>query len=377
MSAELRQLRERCDAFDALAEALRSPDSWLSYWAVALCDQLQECERQDAARPSTLERVCTALIDRDEALRQARGDLERMRTLATNWEVEVAVVRSDNLELHSLLRGAQAQQSQAEERARAAEQRAKEADELKATLNAKVAALAIAEDRLLQDRTAHQEAEGQLQQERAALADARSALERERIAREAAQKSLEEGNAEFSKLEGELVVLSITSASQEQALKEQSDTVNGLQQAVEAERRALEVEKKQVEGKSLFVFCFADFPLEGSSPFLISLLLATFRPAHRAGARDRPRRGAADLLQLLRAGAAGAAFRGPRDLPSRGGGRGAGWELAGQPPARPWRARHRALHLGVQKALGVVQSHYEINFKAVAEGYIVPVAEPA
>jgi hypothetical protein len=32
----------------------------------------------------------------------------------------------------------------------------------------------------------------------------------------------------------------------------------------------------------------------------------------------------------------------------------------------------RALHLGVQKALGVVRSHYEINFEAVVEGYIVP-----
>jgi hypothetical protein len=342
MSAELRRLEEQSDAFAALAEALRSLDSWLSYRAMALRDQLQECERLDAARPSTLERVCTALIDRDEALRQAWGDLERMHTLATNWEAEVAAVRSDNLELHSLLRGVQAQQSQAEERARAAEQRAKEADELKATLNAKVAALAIAEDRLLQERTARQGAEGQLQQERAALVDARSVLEREHIAREAAQNSLEEWNAEFSKLEGKLLVLSITSASQEQALKEQSDTVDGLQHAVEAERRALEVEKKQVEGKSLFVFSFADFPLEGSSSFLISLLLVTFRPAHRAGARDRPCRGAADLLQLLRAGAAGAALRGPRDLPGHGGGRGAGWELTGQPPARPWRAGHRA-----------------------------------
>jgi Spy/CpxP family protein refolding chaperone len=85
-----------------------------------------------------------------------------MRTLATNWEAEVAAVRSDNLELHSLLRGAQAQQSQAEELAHAAEQRAKEADELKATLDAKVAALAIAEDRLLQECTARQGAEGQL-----------------------------------------------------------------------------------------------------------------------------------------------------------------------------------------------------------------------
>jgi hypothetical protein len=32
----------------------------------------------------------------------------------------------------------------------------------------------------------------------------------------------------------------------------------------------------------------------------------------------------------------------------------------------------RALHLGIQKALGVVRSHYEINFEAMAEGYIVP-----
>jgi hypothetical protein len=32
----------------------------------------------------------------------------------------------------------------------------------------------------------------------------------------------------------------------------------------------------------------------------------------------------------------------------------------------------RALHLSVQKALEVVQFHYEINFEAVAEGYIVP-----
>jgi chromosome segregation ATPase len=163
--------------------------------------------------PSTIERVCTALIDRDEALQQARSDLERMRTLASNWEAEVTTVRADNQEVHAWLLEAQAQQSQAEERARAAEQRVKEADELKATLDAMVAALTIAEDQLLQERTARQGAEGQLQQERTALVDARSALERERTAREAAQKSLEERNTEFSKLEGGLVVLSITSAS--------------------------------------------------------------------------------------------------------------------------------------------------------------------
>jgi hypothetical protein len=32
--------------------------------------------------------------------------------------------------------------------------------------------------------------------------------------------------------------------------------------------------------------------------------------------------------------------------------------------------RH-ALHLGVQKALGVVRSHYEVDFKAVASGYVI------
>jgi hypothetical protein len=32
----------------------------------------------------------------------------------------------------------------------------------------------------------------------------------------------------------------------------------------------------------------------------------------------------------------------------------------------------RALHISVQKALGVLRSHYEINFEDVAEGYVVP-----
>jgi hypothetical protein len=31
VNAELHQLRERCDAFDVLADALRTPDGWLSY----------------------------------------------------------------------------------------------------------------------------------------------------------------------------------------------------------------------------------------------------------------------------------------------------------------------------------------------------------
>jgi septal ring factor EnvC (AmiA/AmiB activator) len=135
--------------------------------------------------------------------------------------------------------------------------KAKEADELKAALAAKVAAVATAEEQLRRECAARKEAEGQLQQERAALADARSALEQERTALERTKKSLEERDAEVSRLDGELIALSISNADQQRSLEEQGTTVVNLQQAVEAERRALETERKQVEGESplCVLFC--------------------------------------------------------------------------------------------------------------------------
>jgi hypothetical protein len=33
----------------------------------------------------------------------------------------------------------------------------------------------------------------------------------------------------------------------------------------------------------------------------------------------------------------------------------------------------RALHLGVQKALGAVASHYQVDLEVVSTGYVVPV----
>jgi chromosome segregation ATPase len=199
--------------------------------------------------------------------------LEKTRTLAANWEAEVANVRGENRELRSSLEGAQAQQRQAEERARGLEQRAKEADDLKAALDAKVAALAIAEERLLQERSARRGAEGRLQQEQAALVDARTALEQERVAREAAQKSLAERDDKLSKAEGELVMLGITNANQELALQEQGETVKRLELTVEAMRRDFEMERKQVEGELLLDFLFGWFFARGlTSSFLISFL---------------------------------------------------------------------------------------------------------
>jgi hypothetical protein len=109
MSVELLQLREQCDAFGALAEALRTQDGWLSYQAEALRDKLLEHEGKAAARPPALERICTSLIDRDEALQQVRGNLEKVRIVESNWEAEVGTVWADNRELHTWLQEAQAQ----------------------------------------------------------------------------------------------------------------------------------------------------------------------------------------------------------------------------------------------------------------------------
>jgi peptidoglycan hydrolase CwlO-like protein len=72
-----------------------------------------------------------------------------------------------------------------------------------------------------------------------------------------AQASLKEQEDEVSKLDGELIALSISNADQVQTLEEQSSTVVSLQQAVESGRQALEGERKQVEGKLplRFLFC--------------------------------------------------------------------------------------------------------------------------
>jgi hypothetical protein len=66
-----------------------------------------EHEGQAAARPPAIERICTAFIDRDEALQQARGDLEKVRTMASDWEAEVGTVQAENREIRTWLQEAQ------------------------------------------------------------------------------------------------------------------------------------------------------------------------------------------------------------------------------------------------------------------------------
>jgi multidrug resistance efflux pump len=163
LDAEFRWYRGQYEALEALVEALRSPDRWLVYMAEALLDSPLEQGAQVAGGGSTVEVVRMVLVDRDDALRQAREDLENVRTLASTWEAEVATAR------------VQLQQG------RAALQ---EAEGLRTALADKTAALATAEEQLRQERAARHEAEGQLQRERAALVEARAALEQEQMARE-------------------------------------------------------------------------------------------------------------------------------------------------------------------------------------------------
>jgi hypothetical protein len=187
---------------------------------------------------------------------------------------------------------------------------------------------------------------------------------------------LAEREADVTRLDGELVALSITSADQELSLKEQGATVVSLQQAVEAERRALEVEKKQVEGRSPFSFFVSlIFPSRVRSPSDFScwcrsgLRTALGHATDRAEALQASYNSFERELVELRA----AALETCRAVEE--GEAQAGSSLASRLRALGGHVSERmcqALRLSVQKALGVVRSHYEVNFEAVAEGYIVP-----
>jgi chromosome segregation ATPase len=94
-------------------------------------------------------------------------------------------------------RGAQSWQSQAEEKA-------KEAEQLRADLADKVALLAAMEEQLQSERSARQQAETQLQQEWFALEEARAALESEGMVREEAQGQLQRERAALKKAQATL-----------------------------------------------------------------------------------------------------------------------------------------------------------------------------
>jgi predicted nucleic acid-binding Zn-ribbon protein len=160
---------------DALVEALRTDNRWLEYRLQVVRDELLEQDAQAAEDASAVVKVRTALLERDEALQKACEDVAVMRTVAAEWETEVASIRAQLEQDRATLEGARSWQSQAKERA-------KEAEQLRTSLADKVASLASIEEQLQQERDARQQADAQLQQERTALDEARATLERERLA---------------------------------------------------------------------------------------------------------------------------------------------------------------------------------------------------
>jgi hypothetical protein len=217
-----------------------------------------------------------------------------------------------------------------------------------------------------------------LEQEHLAREEALGRLQQERTALEGAQATLKQWEDEASKLNGELVQLSVSLADARQCLEEQEATVLSLQQAAEDTRQALEAEGKQVEGELSSVRLIARrFALWGSAPnfffpcsWLSGLRVALGNSTTQAQAVQTAYNSSQQELEELRA----AALETCQEVEE--GEAQAGSSLASR--LRPLgghvtRCMRRALHLGIQKALGVVVSHYQVNFEVVSSGYVVPV----
>jgi hypothetical protein len=83
----------------------------LTYRAEALLDLPPKQDAQVAGGASAVERVRTALVERDDALRRAREDLAGARSVAVAWEAEVATTRAQLQQDRAALKGARAWQS--------------------------------------------------------------------------------------------------------------------------------------------------------------------------------------------------------------------------------------------------------------------------
>jgi hypothetical protein len=86
--------------------ALRTDNGWLEYQLQVVRDAFLDQGAQAVENASTVERVTTALLERDEVLRKAREDLATMRTVAVEWETEVALTRAQLQQDHATLEGA-------------------------------------------------------------------------------------------------------------------------------------------------------------------------------------------------------------------------------------------------------------------------------
>jgi hypothetical protein len=205
-----------------------------------------------------------------------------------------------------------------------------------------------------------EEAQGRLQQERAAL--------------EGAQATLKQRDEEVSRLNGELTQLSVSHEDLHQSLEEQEATILSMRQVAEDARESLEVEKKQVKGEPVlrlsirlvwdplptFVFCL----------WFSSLRIALGNSTTQAKVVHTAYNSSQQELEELRAATLEACHEVEEGEAQAGSSMASRLRALG---GHVTRRMCRALHLGVQKALSVVASHYQVNLEAVSTGYVVPI----
>jgi chromosome segregation ATPase len=87
-------------------EALRTDNGWLEYRLQVVQDTLLDQGAQVAEDASAIEKVTSALLERDEALQKAREDLAVVRAVAAEWETELASARAQLQQYCATLEGA-------------------------------------------------------------------------------------------------------------------------------------------------------------------------------------------------------------------------------------------------------------------------------
>jgi hypothetical protein len=94
LSSERDWYWDQYDTLDTLIEAPRTDSRWLEYRLQVVWDELLEQDAQAVKDVSAAAEVRTTLLERDEALQKAREDAAAMRTVAAEWEMEVASIRA-------------------------------------------------------------------------------------------------------------------------------------------------------------------------------------------------------------------------------------------------------------------------------------------
>jgi D-Tyr-tRNAtyr deacylase len=201
-------------------------------------------------------------------------------------------------------------------------------------------------------------------------------LQRERAALEGARATLKQREEEVSRLNGELVQISISHKDLRQSFEEQEASVLKLRRQAEDARQSLEGEKKQVEGEFASArLSLIDLFFLGFTPNFVPSSFVAFRLADRPGnmttqaeVAQTAYNSSQQELEALQA-AALETCQGIEEGEAQ-----AGSSLASRLRALGGHVSQRmcrALHLGVRKALGVVGSHYQVDFEAVSSGYVV------